>query len=179
MPTYAALLRGINLGGRTIKMDALRYVLETCGFQNVRTVLASGNVVFDSQSNAPEKLRGEIKAAIKGTFGFDVHVILRSSKEIQALIDSEPFKNANVRPGTRLFITFLSEPPAPRLKAPHRLLLSKTGVLAVTKGHIVSVLAAKDSTPDHMDVLSKKFGAHITTRNWNTIQKIAKLIVAE
>lgn len=168
MTRYVALLRGINLGKRQIKMDALRRTFEQQGYTDVKTLLASGNVVFAAEEASAETVRAKIETTIKEGFGFDVHVILRSAKEIQALVDSEPFKGVKVTPETRLYITFLSKPP----KAATKALAGKHGIRAVAKTHVVSGLSGTDKTTDHMDLLVKEFGANITTRNWNTVMKI-------
>jgi uncharacterized protein (DUF1697 family) len=168
MAKYAAFLRGINVGGRTMKMDALRSALEAAGNTNVKTLLASGNIVLESSELDQARLQAKIEKTIKDAFGFDVRVIVRSAKGIRALVNSEPFKGVKVTPGTRLFITFLSAPPKSKITA----VGGENGIRAVTKGHVVSELGAKDSTLDHMDLLVKEFGADITTRNWNTILKI-------
>jgi uncharacterized protein (DUF1697 family) len=176
MTQYVAFLRGINLGRRTIKMDALRGVFDAQGFKDVHTLLASGNVVFESKSGSPTVVRAKIEAAIEKAFGFKVPVILRSAGEIRALIDEQPFSGVKLTPKTRLYITFLSEPPTSKLITVQNPRGSGSGIRAVTKGHIVSVLDAKDSTPDHMTFLSKEFGADITTRNWNTVLKVHALM---
>ncbi|MEX1247143.1 MAG: DUF1697 domain-containing protein [Anaerolineales bacterium] len=168
MTRYIAFLRGINLGGRTIKMDALRKVFEEQGFTGVKTLLASGNVIFETDAAGADKVRAKIEGAIKKTFGFDVHVILRSAKEIQALVDAEPFKGVKVTPQTRLYLTFLSETPKP----PSTALGGGYAMREATTGHLACALSPKQSTPDYMDMLSKRYGENITTRNWNTVIKI-------
>lgn len=171
MPKYVAFLRGINVGGKTIKMDVLRKVFESIGSESVRTLLASGNVIFESRATE-SKLRGEIKAAIKKAFGFEVHIILRSHKEIEALMKSDPFKGVKITPQTRLYITFLSEPSKSKLKTPYKSMSGEYLMRAITKGHVVSVLGPNVGSPDVMDFLGKEFGKGITTRNWNTVEKI-------
>lgn len=171
MTKYVALLRGINLGKRQIKMAELKILFEELGFTDVRTLLASGNVVFAAKDAKPEALGSKIEAAIKEKFGFDVPVILRSEKEIGALVASNPFKGVKVTPQTRLYITFLSEPPKAKLKAPYK---DGDFTLRAITNHLVSVLGPQTVSPDVMDFLGKQFGKDITTRNWNTVMKIAK-----
>ncbi len=117
-------------------------------------------------------MKTDIETAIKKRFGFDVHVLLRTEKEIAALVKNDPFKRVKVTPQTRLYITFLSRPPKSKLKAPYNdgdFTLQK-----ITKAHVVSILGPKVKSPDVMDFLAKEFGKEITTRNWNTIIKIHK-----
>lgn len=178
MAKYAAFLRGINVGGRTIKMDKLRQVLEEQGFDQVKTLLASGNVVFESKAGAAAALRAKIEQAIKDAFGFEVHVIVRSGREILNLVKENPFRRVKVTPKTRLYVTFLSKLPKTNLKLPYTSLDGDYQILEVNKGLVISVLTLtpKSGTVNAMEILGKEFGSEITTRNWNTIQKFAKLL---
>jgi uncharacterized protein (DUF1697 family) len=153
-------------------MAELKSVFEALGLKDVQTILASGNVVFACKVTKLEKLKTDIEEAIKKKFGFDVHVLLRNETQINALIKSDPFKSVKLLPQTRLYITFLSEPPKTKLKAPY-----KDGDFAlreITKTHLISVLGPKAKSTEVMDFLGKEFGKEITTRNWNTIIKIHK-----
>ena len=172
MTKYVALLRGINLGKRQIKMDALRKAFEGWGYENVSTLLASGNVIFEAKGSDENKLRQSIEARLKASFGFEVPVVLRSGAEIAKLIKSEPFKRVKVTLKTRLFVTFLSETPKSKPKIPTK---SKAGdfiILDIADQDVFSMLT-DTRTPDAMDILRKKFGDKITTRNWNTVLKIS------
>lgn len=174
MVKYVALLRGINLGKRQVKMARLKEVFEAEGLRDVRTLLASGNVVFSAKETNAGKLRARIEAAIKKEFGFDVPTILRSEDEIQALVKSDPFKSVKVSPKTRLYVTFLSAPSGSKLKTPYKSMGGEFVVREITNGHVASVLAPSISSPDVMDFLGKEFGGDITTRNWNTVIKIGE-----
>lgn len=176
MSRYVALLRGINLGGRTIKMDALRQVFEAQGFNHVRTVLASGNVVFDSKSGSPAAVRAKLEAALQAAFEFEVHVIVRSAGEMKSLVDGDPFKGVKMTPKTRLYVTFLSEPAGPKLEIPGKTPPEDFEIIEVSQGQVCTVLGPKAASTDALDFLEKKFGKNITTRNWNTIQKIHALM---
>ena len=85
MPKYIAFLRAINVGGHTVKMDQLREVFEQCGFKNVETFIASGNVIFDSTSKNPKALEKKIEAALLKAFGYEVHTFLRTPGELTAV----------------------------------------------------------------------------------------------
>jgi uncharacterized protein (DUF1697 family) len=167
---YAAFLRGINVGGRTLKMAPLKKALQDAGFQEVQTLLASGNVVFTAHGS-PAALRSKVEGVIRDEFKMDVHVVLRSAKQLRDLAASDPFKGVKVTPKTRLFITFLSTPTKPRIKTPFKDAEGDYVIRAVTPDHVVSVLTLT-KTPDAMDILVKEFGKDITTRNWNTVHKV-------
>lgn len=174
MSRHVAFLRGINVGGKMIKMDALRKVFESLGYTNVSTLLASGNVIFESKGSNEKKLKSEIETAIKKAFAMDVYIIIRNTKEMAALVKSDPFKGVKMKRQTRLYITFLSQPPASELKTPYKSMGGEYLIREITDSHVVSVLGPKVGSPDVMDFLGKEFGKEITTRNWNTIIKIHK-----
>jgi uncharacterized protein (DUF1697 family) len=108
MARLVGLLRGINLGSkRRIAMADLRELLTELGYEDVRTVLASGNVVFTgSKAKAGEKL----EKALQDRFGFKVDVVLRTMAELHAVVADEPFGD-EVDNDTRYFVVFLPEAP--------------------------------------------------------------------
>ena len=86
---YAAFLRGVNLGKRTVKSAELKAAFEAMGFTDVKTLLASGNVLFDAKTG--KELKARIEAGLKETFGFDVPIVLRSLDELTAMVKADPF----------------------------------------------------------------------------------------
>ena len=88
MTRYAAFLRGVNLGKRTVKSAELKSAFEAMGFTEVKTLLASGNVLFDAK---PSKgLKAKIEAGLKEQFGFAIGTVLRSVDELEAMVASDP-----------------------------------------------------------------------------------------
>lgn len=108
MARLVGLLRGINLGSkRRIAMGDLRELMAELGYTDVRTVLASGNVVF----TGPKKdARRKIEAALHERFGFEVDVILRTMDELHAVVAADPFGDEAENP-TRYFVVFLPSEP--------------------------------------------------------------------
>lgn len=178
MTQYVALLRGINVGGRNIKMADLRAAFVSWGYQQVKSVLASGNVVFEAESTDPDTISAAIEAGIKETFGYDVHVLLRPAQAILDLVGEQPFRDIRVTKETRLYVTFLSDPPNHTLELPYTSPEGNYKILEVTPGHVLSVLTLQpgSGTTAAMEVLEELFGVGITTRNWNTILKLQGLI---
>lgn len=174
MKTHIALLRGINVGGnKKVPMADLKKMLEKMGYENVRTLLNSGNAVFDSSAKKATTIAKDISEQMKETFGFDCNIIVRSTGEIQKLIKTDPFKNIKVTPDTRLYITFRGTPKKSTLKIPYESPEKDFKILKVTDGEIISVLTlGKKGTVDAMDILEKEYGKNITTRNWNTVLKL-------
>jgi uncharacterized protein (DUF1697 family) len=93
MIKYVAFLRGINVGGRIIKMADLKVCFEKMDLNNVATLLNSGNVVFESDLKAPE-LKTKIEDGLTNTFNYPAKVWVLSIDEIQKIVDANPFKNA-------------------------------------------------------------------------------------
>jgi uncharacterized protein (DUF1697 family) len=115
MARLVALLRGINLGAtRRVPMADLRDLMAELGYQNVRTVLQSGNVVF---TGAVANAQKTLEAALQQRYGFQVDVILRTMDELRQVVEDDPFGDA-VDNLTRYFIVFLtSAPNAGKLEA--------------------------------------------------------------
>lgn len=89
MPRSVAFLRAVNVGGRVVKMDALRAAFEALSLQRVQTFIASGNVIFDHKARDIAALERRIEAALHATFGFEIDTFVRSLDEI-AVIAAHP-----------------------------------------------------------------------------------------
>lgn len=151
-------------------------MLEKMGYENVKTLLNSGNAVFETDEKSASKIEKAIATQMEKTFGFPVPTIVRSIKEIETLIDADPFKGINVTPATRLYVTFLSSKPTSTLKIPYTSPEKDMKILKVTDGEVISVLivSEKKGTVDAMAIIEKEFGKNVTTRNWNTVMKLVK-----
>ncbi|MCB0689604.1 MAG: DUF1697 domain-containing protein, partial [Saprospiraceae bacterium] len=105
---YVALLRGINSGKNpSTKMDVLRKAFETMGYENVSTILATGNVIFTSPESNPIKIEKNIFETLPSFIGFESDVIVRPVDDILALVRSEPFSPFNTFKKPRLYATFI------------------------------------------------------------------------
>lgn len=182
MATYVAFLRGINLGKRTVRMADLKMAMEEWGYGEVRTLLASGNVVFTSPVRSASRISSDLEGLLEKRFGFPVPVILRTAKEIHALVSSDPFAGVPADKNTRLYISFLAERGSgdPVVSEFQTEMGNPSQILAIHPGHLVAAvqLDAKGGTLDLMDRLDRRFGAGITTRNWNTVLKVAAVLPA-
>ncbi|MBI3125094.1 MAG: DUF1697 domain-containing protein [Ignavibacteriales bacterium] len=174
---YAAFLRGINIGGhKKVPMADLKKMLEKIGFSNVQTILASGNVVFDSAEKNLAAIKETIEKKINEVFGFQVKTIIHSMNELKSLVSSDPFKGIEVTKETRLYVTFLSHKPKSTFKAPYQTPDKLFQILKATDYALFGVLSVKDAhSVDAMNFIDKEFGKEVTTRNWNTIVKVAAL----
>jgi uncharacterized protein (DUF1697 family) len=170
MVTFVAFLRGINSGlNPTIKMDVLRNAFEVMGFRTVKTVIASGNVLFDADSTNEKNIEKIIEKALPQAIGFESATIVYKVDDLQRLADLNPFKDIEATPQTKPYVTFLKEPPKnnPKISGKGFKILGTSGRAVFS---MVDLSGAK--TPDLMKVLEKEFGKNNTTRGWKTIERI-------
>ena len=112
MNTYIALLRGINVSGhKIIKMERLREVLAELDFQNIRTYIQSGNVIFESSMDDVTVLELQVSQKIMEHFGFEVPVIITTLEELKKIVAENPFIKENLENPTQPCVAFLSEVP--------------------------------------------------------------------
>ena len=177
MNTYIAFLRGINVSGqKIIKMAELSEMFSALKFQNVRTYIQSGNVVFDSKEKDIIKLETIIEKEILKTFGFDVVVFIRIKKELEKIVSKNPFKKV-ISETPKFYVTFIKQDFPHKLKLPH--LSEKHGVeiISVEGNNIFcnSHLLKNNNWGFPNLLLEKEYKLPATTRNINTIEKILKM----
>ncbi len=178
MSSYVALLRGINVGGHTVPMATLTKTLEGIGCLNVKTILASGNVVFDTRTEPLPKLTKKLESALAERFGFPIPTLLRTKSEFEKLYTSQPFKGVRVTSESRLYVTFL--PKKQRESSAPKLSSKGLRVVAMSGAEVCTVICLSDGqgTVGFMSALEKAYGKNITTRNWNTVVKIVAALGA-
>src|SRR5258706_16228553 len=94
MPRYVAMLRAINVGGTTVKMERLRALFEQMGLTEVETFIASGNVIFGAGRSKPAALEARIARELEQSLGYAVGVFVRSLAELAAIAQHQPFAAA-------------------------------------------------------------------------------------
>ena len=175
MTRYVALLRGIAPTNSNMRNDKLRGVFEKLGFENVKTVISSGNVIFESSSRSAKKLEETIETALPKQLGFSSTTIIRSQRQLQKLVDKNPFQGMEHSPKSSLNVTFLKQKRKTDIKFPHKIDNRDYELLGMYEGVICSVIDLTSAkTPDLMVWLEKKFGKEITTRTWKTVERILK-----
>jgi uncharacterized protein (DUF1697 family) len=170
---YVALLRGINVGGHNkIKMDELRKMFVSIGFQNVKSYINSGNIIFDNRKTGPVKLVQKIEKGIENTFSLNIKVVVREMAAIKDLVSENPFKD-RMTGDRNLFIAFLSK----GLSAENQqLLLSNNNEFeefAILKQDVfcLSEKGFRDGLLGQK-YIDKKLKTTATVRNWRTVNKI-------
>src|SRR5580692_8393619 len=113
MPVLISMLRGVNVGPHNrIKMEALRALYVSLKFEDPRTYVQSGNVIFRTKEKPSPALAKKIQNAIERKFGFRPEVILRTTDELRTAIAAHPFAGRNLEPG-KILVTFLASDPGP------------------------------------------------------------------
>lgn len=170
---YAVFLRGINVGGKNkVKMETLREVFSTLGFENVKTYINSGNVIFETKKTEDNKLAQKIEKAIEKEFSLSLKVMVRTMAEIEEIVKNNPFAG-QFENDKDLHVLFLAE----KLSAEKREFLleqnNENEMFAVINREIFCLLRV--SVLDSLlgkDFIGKKLKVSATGRNWRTINKI-------
>jgi uncharacterized protein (DUF1697 family) len=175
MPVFIAMLRGVNVGGNTLKMDRLREVCSELGFKNIKTYVQSGNVVFESDRAATSIAR-LMEKRLANECRLAPSVIVRTPAEMRKVIAGNPFlKEKGIDPN-RLYVTFLAEPASKDGKAT---------LAAIKSGPDRFHLAGKDiylhcpvaygETKLSNNAIQKVLGITATSRNWKTVMTLAEM----
>lgn len=175
MTEFAAFLRGVNLGRRTVKSADLVAAFGAMGFAGARTLIASGNVLFEAD-DSPD-LRTRIETGLEQSFGFDIGTVLRSRAELEAMIALDPFAGKAETDDMKLYVTMLATPDAHLLPMP----------CAVPGDFTVVKVTAADIYHEGYRMEGGRYGAGATligrpfgkkvlwtNRNWNTIVRAVR-----
>ena len=175
--THVAFLRAVNVGGRgVVKMTDLQKAFTAAGAKDVRTVIASGNVVFDlaaGKKTAP--LERTIEAMLKGALGYDVATFVRTATEVKAVAEHQPFSPAALKKAFTFNVAFLRQ--APDAKAVKALDAAKTASDTFhVRGRELYWLSTIGQGQSKMSnaVFEKKLGMQSTVRGIGTVRKIAE-----
>jgi uncharacterized protein (DUF1697 family) len=169
---YVAFLRAVNVGGRVVKMAALKKIFGDLKLAEVETFIASGNVIFKSAGDAA-RLERLIDAGLQKALGYPVVTFLRTTEQIGAAAERDPF-GAPVPPRGRIYIGFLRDPPSPSARRQLGALTTPTDSFAV-EGRELYWMCAIPSAESLTSgtVLEKVLGQAVTLRNANTVRRLA------
>lgn len=176
--TYAALLRGINVGGsRKIPMADLRTLMEGLGHDDVRTYLQSGQAVFAGDHGDEESLAAELAGAIEKRFGFAVDVIVRDHAYLKAIAADCPFPAADLE-AKQLHVTYFSAPvDADRFAEidrdtylPEEFRLGDRALYLYAPNGL-----GRSKLAEHLSKPRLNKGVIATSRNWNTVVKLVEM----
>jgi uncharacterized protein (DUF1697 family) len=175
---YAAFLRGINVGGHSvIKMAELRAAFKSMGFRDVKTVLASGNVLFEAPEEDAMGLSRRVSEDLTHLLGRDILVIVRPVDELKALAARRPFEGIDTTAGARPIVTFVAD--VLRVQDVRGLPMQEGFKILSVSGRTICSISYDQfgvGTAASMGLIEKTFGRQITTRTWDTIVKLLKAI---
>jgi uncharacterized protein (DUF1697 family) len=154
-----------------VAMPVLRVCFEKAGFKDVRTLLSSGNVVFQTRSTSERSLEKRIEAAISDRLGQEFMTFVRTQGALDSMLASDPYRSHGLSPDAKRVVTFLRDPPAARLRLPIE--LHGARVLCVRGREAFSAYVRTPHGPVFMDLIETTFGKQVTTRTWNTVAKVA------
>jgi uncharacterized protein (DUF1697 family) len=166
---YAAFLRGIS--PTNAKMSELKECFEAAGFVDVKTVISSGNVVFDARSSDDDALERKAESAMKKRLGKSFLTVVRSVDALRAILDSDPFARYRVAKGAKRIVTFLRDAPSADLELPIE--LEGARILAVKGREVFTAYVPSPRGAVFMTLIERTFGQAVTTRTWDTVKKVA------
>lgn len=179
MTKYIALLRAINVGGHTVKMDQLKKLFEKMGFDKVETFIASGNVIFETKSKSVDSIRKKIEIELEKSLGYKVAAFIRTTEELRSIVYYKPFKESDLSQiGNSLYIAFLNNQPTKVLQKKISILSDKVNEFHFNKKEMYW-LCRKNFSDSGISgkTLEKALGAEITVRNSTTVKKMATKII--
>ena len=152
------------------QMPELKRAFESVGFTDVRTVLASGNVIFTAPNAGVAELQSQAEAAMEKKLGRSFLTIIRPVNGLQSLLESNPYKGFGMPKDAKRIVTFLRDAPTRRMKLP----IEQDGarILMLRGGMAFSDYTPTPKGPVFMSLLEKTFGKAQTTRTWQTIERI-------
>jgi uncharacterized protein (DUF1697 family) len=170
MPRYAAFLRGVSPSNA--KMPELKQAFEAAGFTEVKTVLSSGNVVFDARRATEAALERKAEDAMRQRLGQAFFTIVRPVDVLQALLATDPYKRLGAAPGAKRIVTFLRHEPRATIALPVE--QDGASLLRLEGRELFSAYLPTPKGPVFMSLIERTFGKDVTTRTWDTVGKVAR-----
>lgn len=169
MPEYVALLRGVS--PVNAKMADLRDAFTAAGFTRVKTVLASGNVLFDSLMTCEDELEAACRDAMGNGLGRVFPTIIRPLGELRAIVEADPFAGFEVAPQAKPVVTFLHHPPAVMPQLP--IIADGVSIFFADQRSVYTAYVVNSTGPVFMNLIETTFGKDVTTRTWQTVRRCA------
>ncbi len=178
MASFVALLRGINVGGKSmIGMPELRELLTSLGLSEVQSLLQSGNLLFKSKTISTAALEEKLERECKKSFGHPIDFFIRDANEWRTILKGNPFNDEARRDPSHLLIMCLKVVPLTEALSSLKKAITGREYFQARDRHLYLVY------PDGVGrskltsaLIEKKLGARGTARNWNTAGKIGTLL---
>ncbi|GGH35701.1 hypothetical protein IA57_07180 [Mangrovimonas yunxiaonensis] len=174
MPTFIALLRGINVAGqKKVPMAALREVLTKSGLEQVRTYIQSGNVIFEANNKNTQQLAEDIHKSIKAYFGFEVPILIKTPTQLQQILDACPFPETQKQ---NSYFSLLYATPRQELIDEVSTIKYPNETVSITKNCIYFYCSAGyGRTKYNNNFFERKLNVTATARNYKTMVKLLSL----
>ena len=153
------------------KMPEVKKAFEAAGFDDVKTLLSSGNVVFGARAASEESLQRKAEAAMKKHLGNAFLTIVRPVEALREMVALDPFRPFRLSPPAKRVVTFLRGEPERKIELPIE--LHGARILAVQGRQVFSAYLPGPRGPVFMTLIEKTFGKEVTTRTWDTVKKVA------
>ncbi|MCB8932525.1 MAG: DUF1697 domain-containing protein [Fimbriimonadaceae bacterium] len=174
---YAAFLRAINVGGRNVPMARLKAILESLGLRDVRTVIASGNVVFETDDSNVKRIEVRIERALHDAVGWVADTFVRTPEELRGAIAACPFSASEIEGSGAYVIAFLHEEPEPEVQARLEGLESDADRLVVRGRELYWLCATRQSDSKFSNaVLERVLGNRATMRGLPTLERVLAML---
>jgi uncharacterized protein (DUF1697 family) len=154
-----------------LRMSDLRESLEQAGFEDVRTLLSSGNAVFTSSARSGSTVARAVEAALARHPGHAFPAIVRRVEHLAELLRSDPFASFRLPAKAKRIVTFLREPHPRALRLPIE--KDDARILAMNGCEVFSAYVPGPRGPVFMALIEKTFGSNVTTRTWDTVTRCA------
>ncbi|TPJ31706.1 DUF1697 domain-containing protein [Mesorhizobium sp. B2-7-2] len=177
MQTYVALLYSIILGGgRRVVMSDLKAMAESLGLKNVRTLVATGNLVFEARTGELSKLERRLEKAFEKSFGRHVDIIVRGAEDWLKLAAANPFPDESADTADQVAVRVMREPlPADTVEALQAYAAADEKVFLVD-GDIWLVFSRERPSSRLLAAANHKRLGIGTSRNWNTVRRLAEMV---
>ncbi|QRR01208.1 DUF1697 domain-containing protein [Dyadobacter sandarakinus] len=174
---WLALLRGVNVSGKMLKMPALKSALEQAGFKQVKTYIQSGNVLFTHSEQDPAKLSAAVTGVIRENFGMDVPAIMADEAYLREVFENNPFLNGRNEDITRLYVTFLADVPTSSLvdALDRQKYLPEEFETGTRVLYFYSPLGYGNARMNN-NFFENKLKLTATTRNWKSVSELLKML---
>jgi uncharacterized protein (DUF1697 family) len=178
---YVAFLRAINVGGHTVKMDHLCTLFESMGLTNVETLIASGNVIFDSRSKSAAALEQKIEKQLRQALGYEVITFIRTIPEVAEVVRYPCFNQSELeQPGNILYVGFLSESPAPTAVKKLAAFTDNVNDFCVHEREVYWLRRTGVGESEYSGgLIEKTLGVPVTFRNSTTVKRIVAKYLRE
>ncbi|RWI95880.1 DUF1697 domain-containing protein [Mesorhizobium sp.] len=177
MRTYVALLYSIILGeGRRVVMSELKAMAEAIGLKNVRTLVATGNLVFEARTASVSGLERRLEKAFEETFGRHVDIIVRGAEDWLKLAAANPFPDESAKAGDQVAVRVMRRPAPEEAAAALTAYAAADEKVLTVDGDIWVVFSRERPSSRLLAAANHKRIGIGTSRNWNTVRRLSEMV---